>query len=106
MIFNFLKYIRPTWYFNLRPKQDYAYFPTPEILAKYGVSIDKDLNYRSVEAQNRDLAWRAFQQGFICPKPVQGLDVWKEPKLPLEDEYRFFRKNFHKLWMYYVLGFR
>lgn len=106
MIFNFLKYIRPTWYFNLRPKQDYAYFPTAEILVENGFSIDKDLKYKSIEAQNRDLAWRAFQQGFISNTAEQGLDVWQEIKLPIEDEYRFFRKNFHKLWAVYVLFFR
>lgn len=106
MIFNFLKYIRPTWYFNLRPKQDYAYFPTAEILSKYGFSIGTDLRYKSTEAQNRDLAWRAFQQGFICPTAKEGLNVWNTVKLPVEDEYLFFRKNFNKLWAIYVLFFR
>lgn len=106
MIFNFLKYIRPTWYYNLRPKSDYAYFPTAEILAGQGFSIAIDSDYKSIEAQNRDLAWRAFQQGFINPKTEKGIDVWQEVKLPLEDEYRFFRKNFHKLWVLYVLAFR
>ncbi len=106
MIFNFLKYIRPTWYYNLRPKFDYAYFPTAEILAGQGFSIAIDSDYKSTEAQNRDLAWRAFQQGFINPKTEKGMDVWTEVQLPLEDEYRFFRKNFHKLWVLYVLAFR
>jgi glycosyltransferase involved in cell wall biosynthesis len=106
MIFNFLKYIRPTWYFNLRPTQDYAYFPTEEVLLREGFQVEKDLNYKSAEAQHRDLAWRAFQQGFICAEPTNGIDVWKKIKLPVVDEYRFFRKNFHPLWMLYVLVFR
>ncbi|WP_418637755.1 glycosyltransferase family 2 protein [Winogradskyella sp.] len=106
MIFNFLKYIRPIWYYNLKPKQDYSYFPTAEILVENGFSIDKDLKYKSIEAQNRDLAWRAFHQGFISTKVEKGIDAWKLVKLPIEDEYRFFRKNFHKLWAIYVLFFR
>lgn len=106
MIFDFLKYKNPIWYYNLRPKQDYTYFPTAEMLAKQGFMIEKDFNYKSVDAQQRDLAWRAFQQGFISSKAEQGIDVWSEIKLPIEDEYRFFRKNFHKLWMLYVLVFR
>src|SRR5690554_2440285 len=106
MIFNFLKYIRPTWYYNLRPKQDYAYFPTHEQVLQQGYGIKKDLNFKSIDAQNRDLAWRAFQQGFINQEKAEGIDVWENIKLPLEDEYRFFRKNFHKLWMLYVLVFR
>ncbi len=106
MIFNFLKYIRPTWYFNLRPKQDYAYFPTAEILAKQGFSMERDLKYQSIAAQDRDLAWRAFQQGFINIEKASGLEVWNTVHLPIIDEYRFFRKNFHKLWTVYVLIFR
>jgi hypothetical protein len=105
MIFNFLKYIHPIWYYNLRPKNDYAYFPTAEILAGQGFSISIDSDYKSIEAQNRDLAWRAFQQGFINPKNEKGIDVWQEVKLPREDEYRFFRKNFHTLWVLYVLSY-
>lgn len=106
MLFTFLKYIRPIWYFNLRPKQDYAYFPSRKILIDQGFSIDNDLKYKSSEAQERDLAWRAFQQGFISTTPRNGIDVWNEAKLPIEDEYRFFRKNFHKLWVIYVLTVR
>ena len=106
MIFNFLKYIHPTWYYNLRPKCDYAYFPTAAIVAEHGFAIELDRNYKSLEAQQRDLAWRAFQQGYINPNAKEGVDVWCTVQLPLEDEYRFFRKNFHKLWMLYVLLFR
>ena len=106
MIFNFLKYIRPTWYFNLKPKVDYAYFPTEEQLLQQGYNIEKDLKYKSLESQDRDMAWRAFQQGFINTEKVNGIDVWTNIQLPVADEYRFFRKNFHKLWMVYVLVFR
>lgn len=106
MIFNFLKYLRPTWYFNLRPKVDYAYFPTEEILRKSGHAIEIDTGYKSKEAQYRDLAWRAFQLGFISEKPKEGIDVWEKVKLPIADEYRFIRKNYHKVWSIYVLAFR
>ncbi|MGE4347069.1 MAG: glycosyltransferase family 2 protein [Flavobacteriaceae bacterium] len=106
MIFNFLKYIKPIWYYNLKPFHDYAYFPTEEILKERGVVLEKDIDYRSLEAQNRDLAWRAFQLGFISDKPQNGIDIWKKTKLPVEDEYRFIRKNYHKVWSLYVLFFR
>lgn len=106
MIFNFLKYIHPTWYFNLKPQKDYAYFPTVETLAHEGFTLEKDFNYKSVDAQQRDLAWRAFQQGFISTKPQAGIDVWQSVQMPVADEYRFFRKNFHKMWVIYVLFIR
>lgn len=106
MIFEFLKYLRPTWYFNLRSARDYAYFPTASQLEKAGFQNTADANYKSNEAAKRDLAWRAFQQGFIANEEEAGLDVWQAEKLPVVDEYRFLRKNFHSAWVLYVYLFR
>lgn len=106
MIFSFLKYIRPTWYFNLRPSKDFNYFPSRESIEMAGFQLDYDANFTSLESQKRDLAWRAFQMGFISSTETPGLDVWQNIKLPIEDEYRFFRKNFHKAWCIYILLFR
>lgn len=106
MIFQFIKYIKPTWYFNLQPQKDFAYFPTEEILKEAGINLKKDLAYKSIVAQQRDLAWRAFQLGFISDKPQNGIDVWDKTQIPVADEYRFMRKNYHKIWSLYVLGIR
>lgn len=106
MIFNFLKYIKPIWYFNLKPTIDYSYFPKMETINKKGFQLEIDDEFTSEEAKNRDLAWRAFQCGFIAPSEKDGLDVWEKTKLPIVDEYRFFRKNFHKAWVIYTLIIR
>ncbi|MFY0483513.1 glycosyltransferase family 2 protein [Flavobacterium sp. PLA-1-15] len=106
MVFNFLRYIKPTWYFNLKPAKDFNYFPSRESIAAAGLELEYDSGYVSVASQERDLAWRAFQMGFISNTETLGLDVWQDIKLPIQDEYRFFRKNFHKAWVYYVLIFR
>lgn len=106
MIFNYLKYIRPIWYFHLRPQQDWSYFPTEKTLKQAGWSLEKDPLYKSSEAQQRDLAWRAFQQGFIWEHPKEGLDIWTPIQLPVPDEYRFIRKNFHPVWAWYCLVIR
>ena len=106
MIFNFLTYIKPTWYFNLKPKQDFGYFPTQAQLKIAGYVLQKDENYLSEDAQQRDLAWRAFQMGFISKKQTSGLDIWQKTTLPVTDEYRFIRKNFSKFWTFYVLMVR
>ncbi len=103
MIFNFLKYIKPTWYYNLKPDTDHAYFHTETQLAAAGYVIETDLGYLSADAQKRDLAWRAFQSGFISKEKKPGMDVWKTIKLPVVDEYRFLKKNFSKFWVLYVL---
>lgn len=106
MIFNFLQYLKPIWYFNLRSQQDFGYFPTEQQLKEVGCAIAKDVRYRSEAARNRDLGWTAFQQGFISAKGETGFDVWEPVILPVFDEYVFLRKNFHQAWVWYVLLLR
>lgn len=106
MIFNYLKYLKPIWYFNLKPSQDYDYFPTEAQLMESGYVVSKDERYCSDEARSRDLAWTAFQQGCINEKCQEGLNIWKKVKLPIQDEYLFLRKNFHWAWVFYVLVLR
>lgn len=106
MIFSFLKYIKPIWYFNLKSTKFFSYFPSEETLHKHGILLEKDTNYKSQDAQERDLAWNAFQLGFISDEEQKGIDVWEKCKLPVQDEYRFVRKNYHKAWVFYILFFR
>lgn len=106
MIFSFLKYTRPIWYFNLNSSNDFGYFPTEEQLSNSGYIIKKDIRFKSDDGIKRDLAWTAFQSGFINKKFEEGLNIWHKPELPIEDEYLFLRKNFHKAWVVYVLLIR
>jgi glycosyltransferase involved in cell wall biosynthesis len=106
MIFNHLKYIKPIWYFNLKSKRDFCYFPKEEQLNENGFYLEKDINYKSKTSQLHDLSWNAFQSGFIAKKEQEGIDIWKNNKFPIEDEYRFLNKNFHKAWVFYVLLIR
>lgn len=107
MIFNYLKYVSPVWYFNLRPKVDHNYFPSKDELEKVGFDLKYDLQYETIEAQNRDLAYRAFQHGYISTeRPSQKEGFWETPNLPAGDEYRFLLKNFNKIWVIYVFILR
>lgn len=106
MIFNFLKYLKPIWYFNLRPVNDFCYFPTEEQLISQAIFLEKDTSYCSVDSQKRDLAWTAFQSGFINKVDEKGINIWNKTKIPIIDEYRFLNKNFHKAWVFYVLFIR
>ena len=106
MIFNHLKYLKPIWYFNLKPQKDYCYFPTEEQLKKEGFSLEKDNGYTSKIAQAHDLSWTAFQSGCIISEEENGLNIWKNNNFPMEDEYRFLRKNIHWAWVTYVLILR
>jgi glycosyltransferase involved in cell wall biosynthesis len=108
MIFKFLKYLQPTWYFNLPPVKAYEYFPKQERIMNTGVEMTEDSEYLSEEARGRDLAYRAFHGGYISKERSvnMGLNIWETCVLPLQDEYRFLRKNFHRLWVWYVLLIR
>jgi hypothetical protein len=106
MIFNHLKYLKPIWYFNLKSNKDFCYFPADQQLKDNGFYLEKDNSYKSKIAQNHDLAWNAFQSGFISNDEKAGVDIWKENTLPIQDEYRFLRKNFHSAWVLYVLLIR
>lgn len=106
MIFSFLKYQRPIWYYNLIPSQDFGYFPTEEQLENTNYLFKKDNRYISDESIKRDLAWTAFQSGFINRKFETGLNIWTKTTLPIEDEYLFLKKNFHNAWVIYVLLLR
>ncbi len=104
MIFSFLKFVKPIWYFNLRPAVDHGYF-TPPQLPTYEV----DRRFESSEAQIRDVSWQAFHKGLVAleHKPRhQAFDPWTEPDLPVADEYRFLVKYFHPGWSLYVLLIR
>ncbi len=107
MIFNFFKYLSPVWYFNLEPKCDWQYFPNLDQIREVGLPLEIDQIYQSKDAQERDLAYRAFQIGYITQNQMgPGLNVWKSIKMPIVDEYRFLRKNFHPLWVFYTLVIR
>lgn len=106
MLFNHLKYLKPIWYYNLKPQKDFGYFPTIAQLDAHQFSYQIDENYQSETAQARDVAWTAFQQGVILKNENTGLNIWENLKLPLHDEYVFLNKNFHKAWVFYVLIIR
>ena len=106
MVFNFLKYLKPTWYYNLKPEKDFGYFPSIITLQKNEIPFLIDVNYKSDVASERDVAWTAFQEGYINKNFQDGINVWKNVTLPIHDEYVFLRKNFHAAWVFYVLCIR
>jgi len=103
LLFNFLIYIQPTNYFTLFKKNKTSVFPFATKLPKEILQLlDKDKNYKSELAQQYDLSWQAIQKGYIgdCKTYTEF------NKLPIEDEYRFIRKYFNKVWASYILIIR
>ena len=103
MLFKFLKYTNPINYFNLVRKNGKTVFPDWEKLPiEVQNKIDFDENYSSIKISNLDASWQAIQKGYIGNADTVSFDT----KIPLIDEYRFIRKYYSKVWVYYTLILR
>jgi len=105
MPFVFLRYLQPTHYFRLFSKAGVSVFPKvtklPDIIIIIN-QLQEDAGYVSEHARDYDMSWQAVQKGYIGTA-----ETYAEFKpLPVVDEYRFIRKNFHAAWVFYVLLLR
>ena len=89
----------------MKSHKDHCYFPSQKQLEKEGYKIVIDKGYSTNVAREYDLAWNAFQNGWIA-KLKDAQPVADQQKIPVSDEYRFMRKYFHPLWSWYVLVLR
>ncbi|MFD2823340.1 glycosyltransferase family 2 protein [Lacinutrix iliipiscaria] len=103
MPFSFLKYLQSTHYFQLKTKAGYYIFPKLEALSEDIVcELKRDVSYQSELAQSYDMSWQAIQKGYIGKAETYA----NFEKVPVQDNYHFLRKYFHKAWVFYVLLFR
>ncbi|WP_417371552.1 glycosyltransferase family 2 protein [Gelidibacter japonicus] len=103
MIFHFLKYLQPTNYFQLYRKNGYSLFPiVKELPVEITAQLDVDPLYKSELARQYDLSWQAIQKGYIGSTETYN----SFQKVPVADEYRFLRKYFSSVWVFYVLMLR
>lgn len=105
MIFPFLQYVSPTWYFNLTPASGLSIFSIDfsKLSEAEKQLIAVDDGYRTMAGKYRDMAYQAIQIGFIIP-PSDDAMTAEQPNC--YDNYRFLRKYYHPLWSYYVLILR
>lgn len=103
MLFNFLKYLQPTHYFQLYRNDGTSVFPIVDRLPEEILQqLQPEINFKSEKAKEYDLSWQAIQKGYIGTT-----ETYKSfEKLPIVDEYRFLRKYFHPFWVFYVLLLR
>ena len=103
MIFSFLKYINPISYFNKSRKDRRSIFPIweeiPDEVKKF---ITLDTSYSSKESSYLDASWQLVQKGYIGNTETYKFNF----KNPLQDEYRFVRKYYNRIWVYYTLLIR
>jgi glycosyltransferase involved in cell wall biosynthesis len=103
MLFHFLKYLQPTHYFQLNRNDGTSIFPKYKQLPEEIVAqLQPEPNFKSEKAREYDLSWQAVNKGYIGNAEV----YTSFEKIPVVDEYRFLRKYFHPVWVFYVLGLR
>ena len=103
MLFRFLKYIQPTHYFQLYRNDETSIFPKYNKLPEEIVAqLQPEANFKSEKAREYDLSWQAVNRGYIGNSEV----YTSFEKIPVVDEYRFLRKYFHPVWVFYVLMLR
>jgi glycosyltransferase involved in cell wall biosynthesis len=99
-MFLFLNYLQPTNYYRLKRKQKGSIFPDVKFIdANLLNQVAVDNSYLDHTSQIYDQSWRLIQKGYIG----EALTYTKFKQLPVLDEYRFIRKNFHSVWVLYVL---
>lgn len=106
VLFRFLSYVTPTWYFQLKPTHDPGYFLKKSVLQSLQEKYPIDYAYQSATAQHHDMCWRIFQSGKILKDHDGVYDAWQVKAIPVSDEYRFVRKYFHPLWSWFILCLR
>ena len=111
MIFDFIKYVQPTWTFTLVPgkaPQFSSIYYHPDLAPMKGVDLmDIDNNYETNAAKWADLGFRAWHMGEVAM--ISGENVGKIEALgkpTIHDEYRFITKFWGKKWALYTLFIR
>lgn len=129
MLFSFLKYIAPTWYYNISSEGSQAnhYFMDYRTLApSQQALLDIDNGYHKAEATLCDAAYQIMKKG-IMNKDAKPLDIEPQKKQSIRikwfgdremdinsdiyitdvaDNYRFVKRYFHKSHLYRILFHR
>lgn len=103
MLFNFLKYLQPVHYFLLSRRDGGGVFPILKELPNTVLNqLEIDNDFTSEIAKFYDASWQAIQKGYIGrASTIKGVK-----SIPLKDQYRFTRKYFSKVWVFFVLIIR
>ena len=103
MLFEFLKYIRPVWYYHISDSNtflvDYSCL-TEDVISQ----INLEVKYEAESSVKIDAAYQLFYAGYIPSEKDRSLDFFYEENL--NDNYRFTRKYFSSFWSWYVLFYR
>jgi glycosyltransferase involved in cell wall biosynthesis len=100
-MFQFYKFIAPTWYHRLPPKKSFVYFLDYRKLPnEVQAHIDLDHQYKSEAGKYMDAAFQAWNRGVMLNEPQYELKI--TGSIPLADEYRFVKKYFNPFFAWYI----
>jgi glycosyltransferase involved in cell wall biosynthesis len=101
-----VKYIRPSWYFNLEPQQGNVpyWLDIDKVPSAWGERVLQDDTYATQLGKKWDAAYQLWAQGFISNNP--DLALVDSNKVPLSDQYRFIKRFYNPIWTYVVFLFR
>jgi GT2 family glycosyltransferase len=111
VIFSFIKYTQPGWYFNLKPyttKITAACYYHPDYCTlPNDVQVEHDTAYEQLSAQYADIAYRAWYMGHLQECDASTIEKIKQlPKPSIADEYRFVIKYWGIHWGLFALLIR
>ncbi|MBU3677756.1 MAG: glycosyltransferase family 2 protein, partial [Chitinophagaceae bacterium] len=97
-----IQYIRPSWYFNLKPKQGNIpyWLDIDKVPDEWKTLVIPTTAYTSSLAQKWDAAYQLWSKGIIAHNTNWAL--YDTSKVPLADQYRFIKRFYNPVWTYVV----
>lgn len=106
MLFDFLKYIMPHWYFLRKPKGNIPYWLDVDLLPEeVQASLDRNVHYENPLSFKFDAAFQLHGLGYLDQNPAHLLQ-WDNPIREVADNYTFVRRYFSPHWAKYILCLR
>ena len=104
--YQFLKYVRPIWYFHLKPinGENMVWVEYSQLSKGEKEVIHYDTEYSSPILSNWDASYQALMKGII--REVGNNHQVEHIELIPNDIYRFIRKYHKNIWVYITLVFR
>ena len=111
LIFSFIQYTQPGWYFNLLPKVNKGFATCwyhPQLLPlPNGILLLEDEHYETDAAKYADIGYRAWNAGVMQVTDKVAINKIEQLAKPtLKDEYRFVTKYWGKHWAIIALVVR
>ena len=102
-----LKIAKPIWYHHLHSNiGNYYWIDYRELSINEKLYINYCDQYKRDEVALIDVAYQAWNRGFINHSRAKSLVFNNSFTISINDEYRFIRRMFKPIWVYYVLFIR